>query len=89
MIKIACLSIFLPILVLIVSVLLDLGMILHFLVVWPLSLVELTGVMGNNPEGFYNNWYAVSIAFSLMFLSTVIFAYLIKRRSRRVKRNGI
>ncbi|PKG39131.1 hypothetical protein CXF74_10090 [Psychromonas sp. Urea-02u-13] len=42
--------------------------------VWPLHLIEATGVLGNNAGGFYNNWYELSMAFSLLVQSTVIYA---------------
>ena len=48
----------------------------NFIAIWPLDLVELTGLMGNSPEGFYNNWIDVSVAFSWFFQSSVLFVML-------------
>mgnify|MGYP003625736496 CR=1 FL=1 len=41
--------------------------------VWPLNLIEATGVLGNNAPGFYYDWYELSMAFSLLVQSTVIY----------------
>ncbi|CCK76974.1 hypothetical protein OLEAN_C27980 [Oleispira antarctica RB-8] len=81
MIKFLGLSIILPVLILLVLTFSGLGMIALNLVVWPLALVELTGVMGTNPEGIYNRWYDVSIVFSLFIQSIVIFSYFYWRKS--------
>lgn len=42
--------------------------------VWPLHLIAATGILGNNAGSFYNSWYEVSMAFSLLVQSTVIYA---------------
>ncbi len=41
--------------------------------VWPLHLIDATGVLGNNASAFYYDWYEVSMAFSLLVQSTVIY----------------
>lgn len=43
--------------------------------VWPLHLIKATGALGSNPEDFYNNWYELSMAFSLLVQSTVIYIF--------------
>ncbi len=37
----------------------------HYMSAWPLMLLEGLGLLGNNPEGFYNEWYGTSILVSL------------------------
>ncbi|MEL0660082.1 hypothetical protein V6255_13150 [Psychromonas arctica] len=41
--------------------------------VWPLQLLEATGLLGNNTDSFYNNWYSFSMTFSLFVQSAVIY----------------
>ena len=41
--------------------------------VWPLNLIEATGVLGNNVPAFYYDWYELSMAFSLLVQSAVIY----------------
>ncbi|MBB1274020.1 hypothetical protein [Psychromonas sp. SR45-3] len=42
--------------------------------VWPLNLIEATGVLGNNAPAFYYDWYEFSMAFSLLLQSAFIYA---------------
>jgi len=41
--------------------------------VWPIHLIEATGVLGDNSSAFYFDWYEVSMAFSLLVQSSVIY----------------
>lgn len=43
--------------------------------VWPLNLIEATGVLGNNAQVFYYDWYELSMAFSLLVQSAVIYVF--------------
>lgn len=52
--------------------------------VWPLNLIKVTGVLGDNYPNFYYDWYQVSMAFSLLVQSTAI--YLIT--SRLINKNN-
>ena len=42
--------------------------------VWPLKIIEATGVLGNNAPAFYYDWYEFSMAFSLLLQSAFIYA---------------
>ena len=41
--------------------------------VWPLHIIAATGILGNNTADFYYNWYELSMAFSLLVQSSVIY----------------
>lgn len=70
--KVFTISFIFSVLTLFILVILDSGLS-NLYCVWPLRLVEATGLLGNNPAGFYNNWYELSMAFSLLVQSTVIY----------------
>lgn len=42
--------------------------------VWPLHLIEEAGLLGSNAPNFYYDWYELSMAFSLLVQSAVIYA---------------
>ena len=52
--------------------------------VWPLKLIEATGVLGNNAPNFYYDWYELSMAFSLFVQSAVIYVIT----SRLINKNN-
>jgi hypothetical protein len=70
--KAIAISIFLPVLILAGSVALNLH-IASTITVWPLLLLELTGCLGNNPEGFAHKYMDVSMVFSLVVQAVVIY----------------
>jgi len=70
-------SIVAPILVVSIAALTNVS-VAHYLAAWPLVLLEFTGVMGNNPEGFYNQWYGTSLVVSLVVQAIVVFIILAK-----------
>lgn len=45
----------------------------NFYCIWPLQLIELTGLLDKNPTVFYNDWYTVSMTFSLLLQSAIIY----------------
>lgn len=49
--------------------------------VWPLHLIEATGILGNNSEGFYNDWLQISMTFSLLVQTSII--YFLTSRLRK------
>ncbi|WP_413699634.1 hypothetical protein ACLKMH_19735 [Psychromonas sp. KJ10-10] len=49
--------------------------------VWPLHIIEATGILGNNPEGFYNDWLQISMTFSLLVQTSII--YFLTSRLRK------
>ena len=53
--------------------------------VWPIKLIEATGLLGNNADSFYIDWFEVSMAFSLLVQSAVI--YIITSRLNRNKQS--
>ncbi len=55
----------------------------NFITIWPLKLIELTSVMGNNSEGFYNRWVDASCMFSLTVQSLIIFFTLQIKSSKQ------
>lgn len=65
-------SLFLPLLFLVATTLLAQD-IAHLLTIWPLKLIEATGVMGSNPEGFYNKWIDTSLIASLCVQSITLY----------------
>lgn len=81
MIKSLLISIATPVLILAICILAN-ESIAHYLAAWPLVLLEFTGVMGNNPEGFYDQWYGTSLVFSLLAQSILIFIFLTKTRRK-------
>ncbi|MDN2664712.1 hypothetical protein [Psychromonas sp. 14N.309.X.WAT.B.A12] len=40
---------------------------------WPLYFIEKTGILGNDIVTFYNDWYTVSMSFSLLVQSAIIY----------------
>ncbi len=72
MVKILLISVISPILILAVSAY-TVTIVAHYISIWPLMLLELTGIMGENPEGFYGQWYDISIIMSLIIQAVVIF----------------
>ena len=70
--KVFTISFVFSVLTLSVLIFLDSGLS-YFYCVWPLHLIKATGILGNNYAVFYDDWYQVSIAFSLLVQSTVIY----------------
>jgi len=46
--------------------------------VWPLNLIELTGVLGNNAPVFYYDWFEFSMTFSLLVQSAVMYTITLR-----------
>jgi hypothetical protein len=78
--KVFTISFVFSVITLFILVMLDSGLS-RLYCVWPLHLIEATGLLGNNPENFYNNWYELSMTFSLFVQSTII--YLLTSRLKK------
>jgi hypothetical protein len=82
MIRAGVIAIVLPFLILITLVAMN-TIAVHYYCAWPLILLELTGVMGASPEGFYNEWYSISVMVSLGSQASTIFLILVKYLTKR------
>lgn len=51
--------------------------------IWPLHLIVATGILGNNVGSFYNNWYELSMTFSLLVQSTIIYFLTSKLNTKK------
>ena len=82
LVKVFTISFVFSVITLFLLVILDSGLS-NLYCVWPLHLITLTGVLGNNTADFYNNWYEFSMAFSLLAQSTVIYVLTSKLNKKK------
>ncbi|WP_284203225.1 hypothetical protein [Psychromonas marina] len=75
--KVFTISFIFSVITLFILVILDSGLS-NLYCVWPLHLIKATGLLGNDADVFYNNWYEFSMAFSLLAQSTVIYVFTLK-----------
>ena len=73
--KTIAISILIPVITLVIAAVSQ-SHLANLIAIWPLQLLELTGIMGINPEGFYNKWIDYSLAFSIFFQVLTIYLLL-------------